>query len=351
MSAQKPPIGIVGHGLYLPRPRMTAAEVSQRTGGRWTAPAVEQKLGFAQKPIPGPEDGTQEMAVRAAEDALRRTGLAAADIDLILCIGEEHKEHPLTTSGIYVQERLGAHNAWAIDVQQRCNSTVAALKIAKDMLIADEQLSTVLICGGYRNGDLVNYEDPGASFLYNLGAGAGALIVQKGHANNEILGTHIITDGSMARDVGVRYLGTAHPIESLDDETVVKLRQKGNASLEVFDAAHMKARLNQVSMDNWMRCLDRALDKSGLSRSDISFLNVLHFKPSMYTHLLGLLELREDQSVYLDQTGHIGQVDPMIVIDQAVRDGRLKEGAVMAILSAGIGYVWGATIVRWGPAR
>lgn len=345
-----PAIGILAHGLYLPSEQMTAADVSAKTGGRWTPEAVEQKLGFRHKPVPGADDGTQEMAVRASLDALQRAELDAAEIDLILCIGEEYKEHALTTSGIYVQEKIGAHRAWAIDVQQRCNSTVAALKMAKDMMVADEDIRTVLICGGYRNGDLVNYQDPGASFLYNLGAGAGALLLRKGHAQNEVLGTYIITDGSMARDVGVRLLGTAHPVESLDEESLRALHTGGNQTLEVFDADHMKERLNAVSMDNWMLCLDRALEKSSLTRDDVGFLNVLHFKPSMYTHLLDRLGLTTEQSVYLDDTGHIGQVDPMLVIDKALASGKLRSGTVMAILSAGIGYVWGATIVRWGAA-
>jgi 3-oxoacyl-[acyl-carrier-protein] synthase-3 len=341
-------VGILGHGIYLPTPRMSAAEVAERTGGRWSAEAVREKLGFSEKPVPGAEDGTQEMAVRAAEDALARTGVPPDDIDLILCIGEEYKEHPLTTSGIYVQERIGARNAWAIDVQQRCNSTVAALKMASDMLRADAELETALIVGGYRNGDLVDYTDAAASFLYNLGAGAGALLLRKGHERNLVLGTHIVTDGSMARDVGVRYLGTKHPIESLPDEVARRLLAEGNNSLGVFDGEHMKARLGEVSMPNWLRCLDRALDKSGLERSDVDFLNVLHFKPSMYRYLLDELGLSEEQSIYLDRTGHVGQVDPMLVIEEGVATGRLKDGHVMAVLSAGIGYVWGATIVRWG---
>lgn len=344
----QPDIGIVGYGLYLPEPRLSAADVSAKTGGRWTPEAVEQKLGFSEKPVPGPDDGTQAMAVRAAKDALERTGTDPADIDLILCIGEEHKEYLLTTSGIYVQEQIGAHKAWAIDVQQRCNSTIAALKMAKDMLIADEELQTVLICGGYRNDDLVNYEDPGASFMYNLAAGAGALIVKKGHDKNLVLGTHIVTDGSMARDVGVRLLGTEHPIEALDDETLTGLRARGNATLEVFDAEHMKQRLGEVSMPNWMLCLDKALAKSGLGRADLGFLNVLHFKPSMYRYLLDELKLTEAQGIYLDRFGHVGQIDPMLVMHLGLEQGRLKDGDVMAILSAGIGYVWGATIIRWG---
>jgi 3-oxoacyl-[acyl-carrier-protein] synthase-3 len=86
-----------------------------------------------------------------------------------------------------------------------------------------------------------------------------------------------------------------------------------------------------------------------LTRADIDFLNVLHFKPSMYRLLLDDLGLTEEQAIYLDNFGHIGQVDQMLVVDEGLRQGRLRDGMTMAMLAAGIGYVWGATIVRWGP--
>lgn len=170
-TAMSEPVGIVGYGLYLPETIMTAADVASATGGKWSEQAVIEKLGFYRKSIPGPNDGTQEMGVRAGLDALKRTGLGAKEIDLILCMGEEWKEYPLTTSAIYIQEKIGASNAWAIDLQQRCNSTVAAIKIAKDMMLSDPDIKTTMIVGGYRNGDFIDYLDPGVSFMFNLAAG------------------------------------------------------------------------------------------------------------------------------------------------------------------------------------
>lgn len=343
-----PPVGIVGYGLYIPDTFMSAEELAAATKGRWTVDAVRKKLGFERKPIPGTGDGTQQMGVKAAQDCLDRTGVDPATIDVILCIGEEYKEYPLTTSGIYIQEQIGARNAWALDLQQRCNTTVAALKLARDMIVADPDVSTVLIVGGYRNGDLIDYTDVTTSFMYNLGAGAGAFLVRRGHEKNVFLGAEIATDGSMARDVGVRYGGTEHPIEQLPADVLAKLRAEGNRTLTVFEPEHMKETLNGIGFTKWMGCLDRALGKCGLERSDIGFLNILHFKPSMYAALLDELGLTEEQSVYLSQYGHIGQIDQMISIHEGLEQGRLRDGQVMAMLAAGIGYVWGVALVRWG---
>ncbi len=341
-------VGILGYGLYIPQTVMAAADIAAATEGRWTESAVREKLGIAKKSVPGPGDGTQEMGARAALDAIARTGIDPMEIDLVLCMGEEWKEYPLTTSAIYIQERIGARRAWGIDIQQRCNTTVAAIKIAKDMMIADPDIGTALIVGGYRNGDLIDFTDPDVSFMYDLAAGAGALLLRRGHARNRVLGSHIITDGSLSRDTGVWYGGTEHPIESLPEAELAVLRERGNRSLRVFDAAHMKARLEQVSMPNWLECIDRALAKSGATRADIGYLNVLHFKRSMHATLLAELGLAPDQAVYLEDYGHLGQVDFMVSLHEGLAQGRLKDGDLMVAIAAGIGYVWGAVAVRWG---
>ncbi|MFZ5353276.1 MAG: 3-oxoacyl-ACP synthase [Bacillota bacterium] len=337
-------VGIVGTGLYIPQSFITAKEVSEATKGRWTEAAVVDKLGFRRKPVPGQEDGTQEMGVNAALDCLKRTNTDPLDIDLILCIGEEWKEYPLTTSGIYIQERIGAYRAWAIDIQQRCCTCVAAMKIAKDMMLADNDINTVMIVGGYRNGDFIDYENADMSMMYNLGAGAGALILKKNYNKNLLLGTHIMTDGSLARDVGVRYGGTIAPVSENN-------LHKAYKSLEVFDAAHMKDRLNQISMKNWFECIDKAFKKSGIERSCLNYLAVLHFKRSMHLQMLEELGLQEAQSVYLEDYGHIGQIDQILSLQLGLESERITEGSVIAMIAAGIGYAWAANVIKWGNAE
>lgn len=340
MTEITPPIGILGTGIYIPEGRITAAEVSRATGGAWTEEAIIHKLGFRQKAIPGPDDGTQEMGARAALDALRNTGVDPREIDLILCIGEEWKEYPLTTSGIYIQERIGAVNAWAIDIQQRCATGVAALKIAKDMMTADPDLRTVLIAGGYRNGDFIDYRDPAVSFMYDLGAGAGALILRRGHDKHVLLGSHIVTDGSLSRDVGVEIGGTVHPITENNLHEAYR-------SLRVFDEEHMKSRLDAVSMANWSMCIRRAFEKSGLPGARPDFLAALHFKRSLFDNMVSTLGLTQEQTIYLEDHGHLGQVDQILILHLAAPQGKLKNGDLVCLVAAGIGYAWGAQVIRW----
>ena len=110
-------IGILAYGIYIPQHYLSAAQMAAATAGRWSEQALRDKLGINRKSIPGPDDGTQEMGVRAGLDALARCGLDALEIDLILCMGEEWKEYPLSTSAIYIQEMIGALRTWGIDLQ------------------------------------------------------------------------------------------------------------------------------------------------------------------------------------------------------------------------------------------
>lgn len=338
-------VGIVSYGIYLPETYMTAKEIADATKGVWAEEAVIDKLGIVKKPVPGPDDGTQEMGVRAAKDALKRGNINPEDIDVILCIGEEWKEYPLTTSATYIQGQIGAVNAWSIDVQNRCCTTCSALKIAKDMMVADDEINMIMIVGGYRNGDYVDYTDKNMSMMFNLGAGGGALVLQKGVTKNLVLGSHIMADGSMARDAGVEIGGIANPFTPTNIE-------EGYKSLRLMDAEHMKGRLKEVSVPNWYHCIDESLRKSGgLTRKDIGYLGILHFKRSQHVGMVAELGLTEDQTIYLENYGHIGQIDQILTIALGLEQGKIKDGTLVTLIAAGIGYVWASTCVRWGEAQ
>lgn len=341
---KKPVIGIRSVGIYLPENRMTAKEISEATGGFWTEQAVIDKLGIVEKRMPGKGDGSQEMSAKAAKKAIENAGIDPKEIDLILDITEEWKEYPLTTSALYVQGEVGAVNAWGIDVQNRCCTAISAMTIAKNMMLADENINTVLISGGYRNVDYVDYTDKPMSMMYNLGAGGGAIILQKGYEHNVLLGSHIMGDGTLARTAGVEIGGQANPI----NESNWKEAQK---SLRLMDAQKMKDRLNEVSMPNWIRCIDESLRKSNYTREDFSkhgYLGILHIKRSGHEWMLEQLGLTDEQSIYLENHGHIGQIDQFLSLDLAIKEGKLKKDTIVILLAAGIGYVWAANVIRWG---
>ncbi|MCR4391190.1 MAG: 3-oxoacyl-ACP synthase [Candidatus Acetothermia bacterium] len=336
------PVGIASVGMYLPERVITAAEIAAESGlPEWV---VREKLGIVEKRMAPPDLHPNEMGVLAARDCLAQCDIPPEEIDLVICTTEEWREYLLWTSGIDLAYQIGATRAWGMDMHMRCCTTVAAMKIAKDIMQSDPEIRTVLIAGGYRIGDLINFKNLRTSFLFNIGAGAGAMLLRRGWPRNHVLGSHLITDGSMSRDVLVPASGT---VQFPTDEAVAK----GLFKFDLVNEEKMKARLNEVSMDNWMRCIDEALRKSGHTRDDVDFLNMVLIKPSGYREMLSRLGLTEEQGVYNDRYGHIGEQDTIINIIEGLRLGRLKNGDLMVMVGAGIGYVWGAGVVRWGPCQ
>lgn len=332
-------IGIISTGLYLPQDYITGKEIAEKAS--IPAHVVEEKMGIKKKYVPGPDDHTCEMGIKAAKQAIKKAGIHPMEIDVVIYIGEEHKEYPLWTAGIKLQEEVGALNAWAFDAALRCGTTVMALKVAKSLMIADSTIQTVLLAGGYRNGDFIDYQNPRTRFMFNLGAGGGAILLKKDHNENILLETELLTDGSFSEDVVVVSGGTKNPI------TKEAIDQRLNM-LDVLDPEGMKQRLEQKSMANFLKVIRESVRKSGYKVGDISFIAMLHMKKSAHEYVLKELGLSHQQSIYLEDYGHIGQIDQILSLELAVKEGKVKEGDIVVLVSAGIGYAWGASTIKWG---
>jgi 3-oxoacyl-[acyl-carrier-protein] synthase III len=335
-------IGIVSTGIYLPETYITGAEIANLAGIPETV--VEEKMGIKKKPVPGPGDHTCEMGVKAARIAIEKAGIDPMEIDLVIYIGEEYKEYPLWTAGIKLQEEIGARNAWAFDAALRCGTTVMALKLAKGMMLSDSGINTVLLAGGYRNGDFIDYQNPRTRFMYNLGAGGGAILLKKGHDKNLLLETEMITDGSFSEDVVVVAGGTKNPMSAENLE-------RGLYQLDVLDPKGMKERLEKKSMGNFLDVIRNSVERSGYKERDISYVGMLHMKRSAHDYVLRVLGLKDMNSIYLEDYGHIGQIDQILSLELAEKSGKLLDGDIVVLVSAGIGYAWGATTIRWGKGE
>lgn len=341
-------VGIVSVGTYSPQGYLTAEEIAEQSGlPEWV---VRDKLGISKKHVGGPDDHPNEMGIKAALDCLAQTDIAPEEIDVVLCTTEEWREYFLWTAGIHLAYEIGATNAWAIDIHNRCATTVSGMKMAKNMMLADPEINTVLIAGGYRISDFIDFGNRRTTFLWNIGSGGGAMLLRKNWSRNEVLGSHIMADGFMSKHVLVPASGT---VQFPTEEAV----EAGLFRFDLLEPEAMKGRLNDVSMDNWVKCVDEALRKSGrkadgtaYSKADIDFLNMVLIKPSGHREMLARLGLTEEQAVYLGEIGHTGEQDAMFGIREGLKTGRLKDGDLMVIVAAGIGYVWAAGAVKWGPS-
>ncbi len=330
-----PKVGITGLGAYVPEGRISAAELSEASGvPEWV---VREKMGITERVLPGEDDHPTAMGVSAAQSALRQAGVAADEVDVVISITEEYKEYPVWTAGIKLAFDLGAHRAYAYDIGQKCGTAVLAIKQARDLLVADESVNTVLVAGGYRNSDLIDLTDERVRFMYNLGAGGAAAVVQRGRGH-EVLGSSIVTDGSFSLDVLVPVGGTKAP---LTPDNLADYR------LQVTDPAGMKERLEEKSLLTFLQVVREAVKRSGASMEQVDYLAMLHMKRSAHDYILSELGLKPEQSIYLDQYGHLGQVDQILSLLMAAEQGRLNDGDLAVLVAAGVGYVWNALAIRW----
>jgi 3-oxoacyl-[acyl-carrier-protein] synthase III len=326
-------IGLVATASYLPERWLTATEIGERAG--IPESVIVEKFGLRGKHIAAPDEHVSDLSVRAAEALLAETGFDAASIDVVLYYGSMFKDYSVWQAAPHIAHRIGAVNAFAVEYDNVSHGTSIALRVARDMLRAEQELQTILLVAACRESYLLDYANERSRFMFNFGDGAVAGLLVGDADRNEVLGAHAITDGSYSLQVKVPGGGSIDP--------------GGYRYLDVADPAAMKGGLDRVSLPNFVAAARGAVERSGLELADISLLCPLHTKRSMFLELLSGLEMREDQAVYLDDTGHMSGVDPLLGLDRAVRDGRVRDGDAVLLLSAGTGYTWAASVVRWGP--
>jgi 3-oxoacyl-[acyl-carrier-protein] synthase-3 len=332
-------IGMMSFATYLPEAVQDAAYIAAESG--IPEAIVREKMGIVAKHRAGLADQTSAMAVWAAHLALERAGVGADELDLILYSGSMHKDFYVWSAANRIQHLLGAVNAYAFELVALCTTNVLALKVARDLMTADPRLRTVLICGGHRTADLINFQDHSARFLFNLSDGGSAMLLRRDYPGNQILRSSFITDGSLSEDVMIPAGGTRLPTSQ---ETLAQ----GQHTFHVSHPDHLREGLDRISEQHFVRVVREAARESGHSSAQIAFLAINHMKPSMHRSILSKLELRDDQAVYLAEYGHIGAPDQVLALELANNAGRLRDGDLVVLASAGLGFTWGATALRWG---
>lgn len=332
-SNNLPPVSVKRAAVWLPDHFETAATIAHQAG--LPVEVVEKKMGIGKKYRADLETQPSTMAVNAAKHVLQ--GVDPNSVDALIWTGSEYKDHIVWSAGIYVQEQLGLKNAWAIDIAARCSTNVVGLKLAKSLMQTNPELKRVLLCGGHKTGDLVNYQDPKSRFLYNLADGGSAMLLERGEGNR-ILESSVITDGAFSLDVIIPGGGTKHRVRDGVPSN--------DTYLQVPEVDSMRIRLERKSLPNFLHVIREAARKSMPGRP-IDYLGILHMKKSIHDEILKHVELKPEQSIYLDQYGHFGAPDQVLSLGLAERRGLLKPGAHVVLASAGIGYTWSAISVEW----
>ena len=327
-------LGIVSYGLYLPNGFEDADEIAQRAGLKTETVRV---LGIERKFLPSPNDQPIPMAVKAAKHAFEKaSGVAPQDIDVVLWIGEEYKDYIAQTASIRLQEEVGCRNAWAFDLIGQGVTSLVGLRMARDLMIGDASVNTVLLAGGTRNVDLIDYANPDTHFLLAASASGGAMILKRDHPENHLLETAFCVDAEMADAVYVPAGGTEIPFS-----------EDNLSSALMYFQVTQPEKLTEYLKKRWASALC-GIAKKVLPDKPPDYLALRHLSVNDRQRVLDELNLNSNQSLSLAEWGHHGPNDIIISLDLALKTGAFREGALVVMVSGSIGFSYGAALVRWG---
>lgn len=310
-------IGVAGVGTYLPAAIRTAEEIGRRAG--IPAEIIRTKFGVEYVRVASPEETASEMATAAANRALG--GFPRDQLDLVVYCGSEYKDHVVWSAATDVARKLGALNAAAFEVHALCAGLPIAIKTVRGMMAEDEAIRSAVIVGGGKENDLVDYSNQRGRFLSNFGAGMGAIFLRRDHPN-PVLGAAFKSDPRCSRDV----------------VTV-------GGMLDVPDPVGMKERLDGISLPNFVEVARRAMSQAEMDRVD--FVGLTHMKRSMHEGVLAGLGVTAEQSVYLEDAGHMQSADQALALERGLERGLVRAGSNVLLLAAGTGYTWSAAAIRW----
>ncbi|GAC1699362.1 MAG: ketoacyl-ACP synthase III [Candidatus Limnocylindrales bacterium] len=334
-------VGVVDVASYAPAAVQDADEIAALSA--IPAAVIREKFGLDSKHLAGANEHVSDLAAHAAGLILARH--PGRPLGALIYMGSPYRDFPVWSAAPKVQQLLGpaAAGSLAFDVQGVSAGTPISLQVAKGLILANPTIDQVMLAGGSREHDLIDYSNARSRFMFNFGAGAAAVLLRRDHPENLVLETAGFTDGRFADDVMVPAGGSREPTTA---DTVAARRH----ALDVRDPAWMKAELDPVSAQRFVDVARQAVERSGYQVSDIAMLCPIHTKRSLFAQVLAGLGLRADQAVYLSDHGHMSALDPLVALHRARAEGRLADGSLVVLLAAGTGYSWAATAIRWGRA-
>ncbi len=331
---------ITGTGSAFPAARVTNYDLSEKlaqlgveTNDQW----IRERTGIVERRY---ADMTKEkmpnasLASEAAQTALEMAGKKAEDLDQII-VGTCSPDTLLPSTACRLQHKLGAHRAWAMDINAACSGFVYGLATASQF-ISTGQSRTVLVVGSEVLHPFLDWKDRSSCILF--GDGAGAAIVEGVPPKNDhrILSWNLSSDGKFGDLLKLPPFYTAGNLFS--DEHSCNTSKMVMNGREIF----------KVAVRTLTEFARLVLSKNGFDMEDIDW-----FVPHQANHrILEAVAQRlkipaEKVLINVDRYGNTSAATIPTVLDEAVRDGRIKKGQLLLLDAFGAGFTYGAMLIRW----
>ena len=316
-----------GFGASLPKRVVTNRDLENQveTSDEW----IVQRTGIKQRYIAGEGETTASLGAAAAQEALDRAGLTAADIDLIIC-ATSTPDNTFPATAVNIQNRLGMSHGFAFDVQAVCSGFVYAVATA-DLYIRGGMAKRVLVIGAETFSRILDWTDRTTCVLFGDGAGALVLEAAEGEgtiADRGVLTSNLRSDGAHREklyvDGGPSTTGT-----------VGHLRMEGR---EVFK--HAVGMITDV--------IEAAFAATGTTADDIDWLVPHQANKRIIDGSAKKLGIPDEKVVItVDKHGNTSAASIPLALATAAGDGRIKKGDLVMLEAMGGGFTWGAVLLRW----
>ncbi|CAD7811182.1 3-oxoacyl-[acyl-carrier-protein] synthase 3 [Chryseobacterium aquaeductus] len=322
-------VKILGTGSYAPERIVKNQELAETltTTDEW----IFENLGIRERHIAADNEFTSDLAFKAAEKALENASLQANDIDLII-VATATPDRLAPSTACIVQEKLGAVNAAAFDVNAVCSGFLYAFAIGSQFIAAG-MYQNVMVIGADTFSKITNWNDRSCVFF---GDGAGATILSHTESGKGLLAVDLYADGTGKFNFTVPAGGSEMPAtEDTVAKGLHKFQMNGKA---VYDTA------TKVLPE----AITTVLQRCSLTVDDVNFL--IPHQPSIRilkktAELLGLPfeKVKTNMERYANTSG--GTIP--ILLDEVNRSGILKDGDVLVFAAVGSGWTWGSAVMRW----
>ncbi len=322
---------VLGTGSYAPERIVTNADLEKvvATNSEW----IVSRTGIKERHVAADHEATSDLAAAAARQALENAGVSAADVDMIV-VGTVTGDTPTPSCAAYVQDLIGARNAFCFDVAAACAGSIYGLTIA-DQFIRSGMVRRALVIGAETLSRFVDWSNRETCVLF--GDAAGAILLgateEEGHG---LLAATLRTDGSMTGILGIFGGGSRRPVsqEMLSDNGN-KIKMRGR---EVYKVA------TRLLPD----VVAETLAKAGLTAEDVDHVICHQANQRIIESALDTLGVaREKCWINIDRYGNTSSASMPISLDEANRAGKLKRGDVIAMMAIGAGMTWGGAVLRW----
>jgi len=322
---------IIGTGSFLPSRVLTNRDLKRMvdTTDEW----ITQRTGIKERRLVDPGTPTSTLALEAAGKALAAAGVGPEDISLII-LATITPDTLLPATACWVQHRLGATQAGALDIAAACSGFIYALSFAATHVHANPE-EKVLVIGAETLSYITDFTDRTSCILF--GDGAGAAVVARSDDPAVGFGPFALgSDGSGAGMMIVPAGGSLQPTshQTIDDGLhYMKIRGR-----EVYKFAVIK----MVEMVAW------AMEQGGISRDDLK----LVIPHQVNVRILEAAAKRlgvpmEKIYVNIERYGNTSAASIPIALDEAVRAGKLASGDPVVLVAFGGGLTWAACSLRW----